>query len=189
MQISKERAVPQQCLCWREKSGHETRHYPTRTHFLGKQPYDAYRCVLQVSAAHVYLSYPFVLSWSMLEAMASGCLVIGADTAPVREVLRHGENGWRVDFFDDAAISGRIVEVLNDPAAQEALRRQAREDMVARYSLRRRLAGYERLLGIPSAESANPVIDTVKTTRQQRQPNRNPIQPLNGGQPLWRQIA
>jgi glycosyltransferase involved in cell wall biosynthesis len=180
---------PKDAANWREKLTRDIRLDPARTHFLGKLPYDIYRRVLQVSAAHVYLSYPFVLSWSMLEAMASGCLVIGADTAPVREVLRHGENGWRVDFFDDAAIAVRIIEVLNDPAAQEPLRRQARADMLAGYSLRQGLAGYERLLGIAPAESTNPVIDTVKTSRQQRQPSRNPIQPLNGGQPLWRKIA
>ncbi|KXB29238.1 hypothetical protein AT959_18825 [Dechloromonas denitrificans] len=155
---------------------------------VGQAAARVYRRVLQVSATHVYLSYPFVLSWSMLEAMASGCLVIGADTAPVREELRHGENGWRVDFFDDAVIAGRIVEVLNDPAAQEALRRQAREDMVAGYSLRQGLAGYERLLGIAAPEPASPRI-IPNTLSQQKPPSQNQTRPLIGGLPLWRQIA
>lgn len=180
---------PKDAANWREKLTRDNPLDPTRTHFLGKLPYDAYRRVLQVSAAHVYLSYPFVLSWSMLEAMASGCLVIGADTAPVREVLRHGENGWRVDFFDDAAIAGCIVDVLNDPAAQEPLRRRARADMVAGYSLRQGLAGYERLLGIVSSESTSPIIVPPQTLRQQKLPSRNQTRPLIGGQPLWRQIA
>lgn len=155
----------------------------------GRRPEDAYRRVLQISAAHVYLSYPFVLSWSMLEAMASGCLVIGADTAPVREVLRHGENGWRVDFFDDTAIAGRIVEVLNNPPAQEPLRRQARADMVAGYSLQQGLAGYERLLGIAWVADARPVTHAASPTKQLGSPQRNQRQTLIGCKPLWRQIA
>ncbi len=180
---------PKDAANWREKLTRDIALAPTRTHFLGKLPYDAYRRVLQVSAAHVYLSYPFVLSWSMLEAMASGCLVIGSDTAPVREVLRHGENGWRVDFFDDEAIAGRIVEVLNDPEAQAPLRRRARGDMAAGYSLQQGLAGYERLLGIAMFDGTSPVTNTVHPLGRQVSPRRNQIQPLIGGQPLWRQIA
>lgn len=180
---------PKDAAHWREKLIRDIRLDPARTHFLGKLPYDAYRRVLQISAAHVYLSYPFVLSWSMLEAMASGCLVIGADTAPVREVLRHGENGWRVDFFDDAAIAGRIVDVLNDPPAQEPLRRQARADMVASYSLQQGLAGYERLLRIARVADARPVADTAPSNEPLATPQRNQRQTLIGGKPLWRQIA
>lgn len=180
---------PKDAAHWREKLTREIPLDPTRTHFLGKLPYAAYRRVLQVSAAHIYLTYPFVLSWSMLEAMANGCLLIGSDTAPVRELLRHGENGWLVDFFDDVAIAERIAATLDDPDAQQPLRRQARADMVAGYSLRQGMQAYERLLGISSVEPTNPVIKTSKTRRQQRPPNRNQIQPLNSGQPLWRQIA
>lgn len=68
-------------------------------HFLGKLPYAQYRRVLQVSAVHVYLTYPFVLSWSLLEALGSGCAVVASDTAPVREVIWDGENGMLVDYL------------------------------------------------------------------------------------------
>jgi hypothetical protein len=91
----------------------------------------------------------------MLEAMASGCLVIGADTAPVREVIRHGENGWLVDFFDYTAIAERVVGVLGDHATQVPLRQRARAEIVERYSLQRGLAGYERLLGLKPISTAN----------------------------------
>jgi len=139
---------PRDAANWREKLSRDIALDPSRTHFLGKLPYERYRRVLQVSAAHVYLSYPFVLSWSMLEAMASGCLVIGADTAPVREVIRHGENGWLADFFDYSGIAERIIDTLNHPAAQNPLRQQARKDIAERYSLAQGLAGYDRLLGL-----------------------------------------
>ena len=85
---------------------------PGRTHFLGKIPYATYKQVLQISAAHVYLTYPFVLSWSMLEAMATGCVVVGSDTAPVREVSEDGVNGRLVGMFDVEQLVGRTVETL-----------------------------------------------------------------------------
>jgi glycosyltransferase involved in cell wall biosynthesis len=108
-----------------------------RVHFLGKVPYPTYLKVLQVSRVHVYLTYPFVLSWSMLEAMSAGCLVVGSRTPPVEEVLRHGENGLLVDFFSPDEVAARVVEALEDRHAHDRLRRRAREDVVERYDLER----------------------------------------------------
>jgi glycosyltransferase involved in cell wall biosynthesis len=107
----------------------------TRVHFLGQVPYLAFLRLLQISAAHVYLTYPFVLSWSLLEALSAGCLVIGSRTAPVEEIIRHGENGLLVDFFDPSALASTIAQVLADPGAYAALRTQARQDVIARYDL------------------------------------------------------
>lgn len=106
-----------------------------RVHFLGRLPYAKYVTLLQVSSVHVYLTYPFVLSWSMLEAMAVGCVVVGSATAPVQEVVRHGENGLLVDFFDTAALADTVVRVLENPAAYLAIRHQARASVQANYDL------------------------------------------------------
>lgn len=109
----------------------------SRVHFLGKVPYRTFLKVLQVSRVHVYLTYPFVLSWSMLEAMAAGCLVVGSRTAPVEEVIRDGENGLLVDFFRPEAIADKVVAALAEPGAFEALRRSARQTIVEHYDLKR----------------------------------------------------
>ena len=108
----------------------------SRVHFLGKVPYALYLNVLRISTAHVYLTYPFVLSWSMLEAMSAGCLVIGSRTAPVEEMVRDGENGLLVDFFDHKEISRRVVDALADPQRYAEVRVRARATIVDCYDLR-----------------------------------------------------
>jgi glycosyltransferase involved in cell wall biosynthesis len=80
----------------------------------------------------------------MLEAMASGCLVIGSDTAPVREVLQHGKNGYLVDFFDTQALAEQVLTVLNTPQAQQPLRAAARET-ASRFSIDAGLSAYQQL--------------------------------------------
>jgi glycosyltransferase involved in cell wall biosynthesis len=107
-----------------------------RVHFLGKVPYSIYVTLLQVSRVHVYLTYPFVLSWSMLEALSAGCLVVGSRTAPVEEVIRNGENGLLVDFFSPDEIAQRVIAVLADRRGYAALRENARHTIVEKYDLR-----------------------------------------------------
>ncbi|MDB5751716.1 MAG: glycosyl transferase, group 1 [Ramlibacter sp.] len=106
-----------------------------RVFFVGKLPYADYLKVLQVSSAHVYLTYPFVLSWSALEAMAAGCLMVASRTAPVQEVVEDGVTGVLVDFFDAEALASRLAQVLADPAAFAGLRLKARELVQQRYDL------------------------------------------------------
>ena len=108
-----------------------------RVHFLGKVPYPIFIKILQVSRAHVYLTYPFVLSWSMLEAMAAQCLVIGSATAPVQEVIRDGENGLLVDFFSPAEIADRVVSALEHRGSYAAIRTNARKTIMDCYDLKR----------------------------------------------------
>jgi glycosyltransferase involved in cell wall biosynthesis len=107
-----------------------------RVHFLGKIPYAGFVKVLQVSRVHVYLTYPFVLSWSMLEAMAAGCLVVASRTQPVQEVIQHAANGLLVDFFSHDQIADRIIDVLEDRRSFASVRQNARETIVDRYDLK-----------------------------------------------------
>ena len=109
---------------------------PGRVHFLGKVPYSLFVTILQVSRVHVYLTYPFVLSWSMLEAMAAGCLVVGSRTAPVEEVIRDGENGILVDMFAPSDIAARVIGALADGRAHAAMRENARRTIVEQYDLK-----------------------------------------------------
>jgi glycosyltransferase involved in cell wall biosynthesis len=108
-----------------------------RVHFLGMIDYQVYLTLLQVSTVHVYLTYPFVLSWSFIEALASGCLVVGSATPPVLEVLRDGENGIAVDFFSPRAIANRIEAALGEPARMQPMRDAARATAVERFDLKR----------------------------------------------------
>jgi glycosyltransferase involved in cell wall biosynthesis len=110
----------------------------SRVHFLGKVPYSVFLTVARISSAHVYLTYPFVLSWSMLEAMSAGCAVIASDTAPVREVVEEGKNGLLVDFFSHRDIANRTINVLESAGDFRALRENARRTIVERYDLRTR---------------------------------------------------
>ncbi len=104
-----------------------------RVHFMGSVPYTQYLKVLAVSRVHVYLTYPFVLSWSMLEAMSMGCLVVGSRTAPVEEVIRHGENGLLVDFKDAGELAKTVNAALADPLPYAPLGRKARQDIIQGY--------------------------------------------------------
>jgi len=107
-----------------------------RVLFVGWLAYSLYVRVLRVSSVHVYLTYPFVLSWSLLEAMAAGCLVVGSRTAPVVEVLRDGENGFLVDFFSPAELAQAVVAALARRDQLQDLRNNARKTIVERFDLR-----------------------------------------------------
>lgn len=107
-----------------------------RVFFLGHLAYEDYLRALQISSTHVYFSYPFVLSWSLLEAMSAGCIVIGSDTAPVRELL-NDQNGILVPFFDVDQLAHRVVEALADRNKFLNIRAAARQTILDRYDLKR----------------------------------------------------
>jgi len=96
-------------------------------------PYAAYQQIIQISRCHIYLTVPFVLSWSSIEAMSMGATIVASDTAPVREVMRHGETALLVDFHDHEALARQVVEVLSAPGDFAHLGRAARAHMVENY--------------------------------------------------------
>lgn len=108
----------------------------SRLHFTGRVPYDMFLDVLRVSTAHVYLTYPFVLSWSLIEAMAASCCIIASDTAPVVEAVRDGVEGRLTGFFDGAALTEKICAALENRAAQREMRERARRSAAERYDLK-----------------------------------------------------
>lgn len=108
-----------------------------RVHFLGRVPYPTYLSTLQVSRVHCYLTYPFVLSWSLTEAMSAGCLIVGSDTEPVRELIRDGENGRIVPFHDRAALETALIRALEGDPQAVRLKAAARAAITSAYDLRR----------------------------------------------------
>jgi len=108
-----------------------------RVRFTGKLPYTSYAQLLRVSAVHAYLTYPFVLSWSLLEAMSSGCTIVASRTPPVQEVITDGLNGWLTDFFDPQALAEKLAGVLAGRPDTEAVRAAARRTIVERFDLTR----------------------------------------------------
>lgn len=105
----------------------------SRVHFLGQVPYDQYQKIVQISRCHIYLTMPFVLSWSLLESMAMEATIVAADVAPVREAVTHGETGLLVDFHDHKALARQVIEVLEKPDAFTHLGPAARRHVVEKY--------------------------------------------------------
>ena len=107
---------------------------PARVHFLGRTTHPQMLAAMRLGAAHVYYSYPFVLSWSLAEAMASGCYVVGSDTAPLHDAIEDGVNGRLLPFFDVEALAETLIAACRTPQASAPLRMAARETAVARFS-------------------------------------------------------
>jgi glycosyltransferase involved in cell wall biosynthesis len=121
--------------------------------------------MLQISTVHVYLTYPFVLSWGLLEAMSAGCAVVASRTPPVEEVVRDGENGYLVDFFDQDALVERVSELLVRREHQDDIRAGARRTVVERFDLATKcLPAYVALLRrLIRRQRQNPISFTGRT--------------------------
>lgn len=142
---------------WREEMLSSVKIDPERTHFLGRLPHAAYLNVLRVSAAHVYLTYPFVLSWSLLEAMACGAAIVASDTAPVREVIDGQTNGWLRGFFDVSGIADGVLDLLEGVRLAEDVRRQA-VVTAARFNHRSALHAYDEVLRDRRQQASPPTV-------------------------------
>ena len=124
-------AKPNSDLSWKQIFINEVRPHIAdsdwdRVHFLGNIPYASFIGLLQLSTVHVYLTYPFVLSWSLLEAMSAGCSIIASDTEPVSEVIEHDRTGILVDFFDRDALSTEICSLLDNSSKRQEFSYNAR---------------------------------------------------------------
>ena len=149
----------------------------SRVAFPGRIPYGDYLALMQRSDAHVYMTYPFVASWSLRESFAMGCAVIGSDTEPVREFLTHGENGLLTSFFDPHGLADKILELLENKALNARLRADARRYAEAHLSMDTYIGNYraaiERITGMPidpapTTKPAKPVTPTTRKTGRKR---------------------
>ena len=123
----------------------------SRVHFLGHIPYQQFIPLLQLSTVHVYLTYPFVLSWSLLEAMSVGCAIVASDTQPLREAIKHDETGRLVNFFDVSKLASEVCALLDDPEERVRLGANARAFAQTNYDLQtvclpRQLAWVQKLV-------------------------------------------
>lgn len=109
-----------------------------RVHFLGNIAYSQFVSLLQISTVHTYLTYPFVLSWSLLEAMSAGCAIVASGTAPVQEAIQDNETGWLVDFLDASALAEKVIALCQDPQRRQALGQAARRFAIDHYDLQTR---------------------------------------------------
>ena len=137
---------PPEGRTWREVAFEGVDADPARLHFLGKVPHAQMLAALRLSAAHVYYSYPFVLSWSLVEAMASGCYIVASDTPPLHDAIEDGVNGRLLPFFDVPALSEALIAACRDPRASAPLRAAARATAVAKFASRDGRAAWISLL-------------------------------------------
>ena len=133
---------------WRERMSDEIagKADMSRVHFAGKVPYEMYVKLLQRSDAHVYLTYPFVASWSLREALATGCALVASDTAPVREFVTHRKTGLLAPFLQPEAVADAVLTLLEDTALAARLRRGARVWAEKNLDMAVYLANFERLI-------------------------------------------
>lgn len=117
-----------------------------RVHFVGLLPYFELQKLMQISSAHVYLTYPLFLSWSFLEAMACGCCIIASNTPPVSEVMKDNHNGLLTDFFDIDQLVEKIEYALNNKDKMQTIRENARNTILENYSIEKTLIKYEKLI-------------------------------------------
>ena len=133
-------AAPPESTTWKDAFLREvaSRIDQKRLHFVGRLPHEVLTQLLQVSTAHVYLTYPFVLSWSLMEAMSIGCLIVGSRTGPVEEVIQQGKTGLLVDFFNPSEIANTVADALERRNELLPLRAAARQHIIKHYDLKTR---------------------------------------------------
>ena len=139
---------------WREHLVRELdgKYDAARVHFLGRVDYPDYLRILQRSNTHVYLTYPFVASWSLREALASGCMVVGSDTAPVRDFVTDGVNGLLTPCLDPELLAEKIIRTVDDTPETLKLRAGARGFAEEHLAMPAHIAAFEALIARVIAE-------------------------------------
>jgi glycosyltransferase involved in cell wall biosynthesis len=138
-------------LSWQQQYLNEVAHLldASRVHFLGRISHSVFLRLMQITRCHIYLTSPLVLSWSMLEAMSCGAVVIGSNTAPVSEVIEHGKNGLLVDFFNPREIAATACDALENPLNFKDLKEKSRATVKNRFDLKSVcLPGYEKIISL-----------------------------------------
>ena len=129
-------AKPKDGRTWRQVMDERVTYDKKRVHFVGHLNRPDYQAVLQASTVHVYLTRPFILSWSCLEAMSFGCAMVGSKTPPVEEVMEDGRNGLLANFRSPQHIALRIEELLDHPDLRKRLGTAARQTILDRYDVK-----------------------------------------------------
>lgn len=156
--------------CWRERmlSELQGRIDLDRVHFVGKVTYDDFRAMLKRSDAHVYLTYPFVASWSLREAMAMGCAIVGSETEPVQEFLEDGQTALLTPFTEPKQIAARVAELLENRSLAKELRQAARAEAERTLDMNDYLVRYEDLIEQLTGQSPSAVTRPARSARPAR---------------------
>ncbi len=137
----------------------------------GQVPYETYVRMLQRSDAHVYLTYPFVASWSLREAIACGCAVVGGDVQPVTEFIEHGVNGMLVPPLDSTKLAEQVLALLETPALEKRIRSGARKYAEKTLGMASHISAFEaRIAELTGREvsAAKPPVESVAPKRPSR---------------------
>jgi glycosyltransferase involved in cell wall biosynthesis len=129
----------------------------SRVALPGKVDYELYLRLLRRSDAHVYLTYPFVASWSLREALACGCAIVGSDTAPVREFIGHEERGLLVPFLEPAALADAVLRLLEDDGLSRRVRENARRFAEDRLNLKDTISAYIAMIARLTGQTAEDI--------------------------------
>ena len=140
----------------------------SRIVFPGRIEYATYLAMLRRSDAHVYLTYPFVASWSLRESLAIGCAIVGSDTEPVREFITHGRNGLLTSFFEPQGLADAVLEVVEDKRLDQKLRAGARRYAERNLSMDDYLRAYTQKIELLTGDSLRPVEARTGRAAQRR---------------------
>ncbi|MBY0354348.1 MAG: glycosyltransferase family 4 protein [Rickettsiales bacterium] len=156
---------------WRRIMSQQVKLDESRIHWPGTVSYTNLIKLFQISAAHIYLTYPFVLSWSSMEAMACGCAMVGSRTQPVQEVMQHEQNALLADFFSAEDVAAQVIRILESPDKMNDMRRAARQTILDHYDIKDLLPLHMSLINDLAAGHVPPPTHPTMMARHAHVPN------------------